>query len=109
MAFVSFLSWGGWGSPLLTVSTMSVSGTSDLKDRAMGALSGGRETMDLVCLQERWVGKEPQTRSFFSRGLKRHVTDCKEAAVTHLLHLGKSGEGKGDWQQGSREGRECET
>ena len=76
----------------------------------MGALRAAREAVGFSLSAGKVGGERASNKVFFSRGLKRHFMDCKEAAVTHLLHLRKSGEGKGDWQRGSREGRgECKT
>lgn len=66
-AFGSFSSWGGCGPSLLTISTMPISRSSNIKTelRAMGALRAARETMELSLSAGKVQEKEPQTKCFF--------------------------------------------
>lgn len=50
---------------------MSVSGTSDLKDRAMGALSGGRETVGFSLSAGKVGGERASNEVFFFKGFEK--------------------------------------
>lgn len=71
-AFAPFFSWGGCGSSRLTVCTLPISRSRDLKrlnsDRAMGALRAARETTGFNLSAGKVGGERASNKVCFSRG-----------------------------------------